>query len=101
MAKVYRLCNKGKITGQRNLCLDEGAGYTPLLYPVSMSVIQRLAGLFTKKENSREKHAGRCQKRNIVQPITDHMSCIRILSRLKKAIRLLPGSSVILVIPEV
>lgn len=38
MAKVYRLCKKGKRTGQRNLYLDEGAGYTPLLYPVSMSV---------------------------------------------------------------
>lgn len=66
MAKVYRLCKKGKRTGQRNLYLDEGAGYTPLLYPVSKSVIQHLAGLFTKKENSREKHAGRCEKRNIV-----------------------------------
>lgn len=55
MAKVYRLCKKGKRTGQRNLYLDnEGAGYTPLLYPVSMSVIQHLAGLFTRKENSRE-----------------------------------------------
>lgn len=67
MAKVYRLCKKGKRTGQRNLYLDnEGAGYTPLLYPVSMSVIQHLAGLFTRKENSREKHAGLCET-NIVQ----------------------------------
>lgn len=63
MAKVYRLCKKGKRTGQRNLYLDnEGAGYTPLLYPASMSVIQHLAGLFTRKETRERSMLGSARR---------------------------------------
>lgn len=55
MAKVYKLCKKGKRTRQRNLCLDEGP-VIHLIYPVSISVIiQHLAGLFILGKTTRER----------------------------------------------